>query len=96
MFRWAVRLFVICPETAQSGTERQDEGIADNQRISRGRRMTYLIVKHIEDDKGYIKGYKTIRELVMCKDCALYEICPYKMINSEENGYCSLGKRREE
>lgn len=46
--------------------------------------------------KEALKAYKEQMEIVRCKYCKLMEICPYKMINSEENGYCSLGKRKEE
>lgn len=35
-------------------------------------------------------------EVVRCKNCDKYYICPYISIHSKEGGYCSLGKRREE
>lgn len=66
--------------------------------------MTYLIVKQIEDDKGYIKGYKTIRELIRCKDCVWFRheitgngFCEkWDDFFTEHDGYCYRGKRREE
>lgn len=65
--------------------------------------MGELIVVPIVDEKGNIKGYKTVEELVRCKDCKHYVsdrgaimYCEHTDVPTNTSDYCSYGERREE
>ena len=66
-----------------------------------------LIVVPIEDNKGYIKGYKIIKELIRCKDCIHRDPEDRKcdcggleragcIFPVDDDYFCSYGERREE